>query len=316
MLKIALTGASGFVGSRVLERLSGFDTRIIGRTNAGQVPEGKFFVANIGPATDYAGFFEGVDVVIHCAARAHIMDDHTEAPLLAYRKVNTDGTMNLALQAAKAGVRRFIFISSVKVNGEVTEHGIPFGPKVTKPPEDSYGLSKYEAEKGLQELVKATEMDVVIIRPPLVYGPGVQANFLSLLKLAAKGIPLPLGSVIKNRRSLVYVDNLADLVVTCINHPNAANHVFLVSDGEDLSTADMLSRLAVAFGKSGTLLPFPESLIHVACQLLGKSAVYRRLCLSLQLDISETQQKLGWHPPYTVDEGFAKTAKSYLNAKV
>lgn len=316
MLKIALTGANGFVGSRVLKRLSNVDTRIIGRKNVGQLPEGKFFAAIIGPVTDYADFFDGVDVVIHCAARAHIMDDQTEAPLLEYRKVNTDGTLNLARQAAKAGVRRFIFISSVKVNGEVTELGTPFRPQVTQKPEDPYGLSKYEAEQGLKELAKGSEMEVVIIRPPLVYGPGVRANFLSLLKLASKGIPLPLGSLVKNRRSLVYVDNLADLVVTCINHPNAANHVFLVSDAEDLSTADMLKRLAVASGKSGTLLPFPEPLIRMTCRLLGKFAVYQRLCLSLQLDISETQQKLDWHPPYTVDEGFAKTAESYLNAKV
>jgi len=244
------------------------------------------------------------------------MNDDSLSPLDEYREVNTAGTLNLAKQAEAAGVERFIFISSIKVNGEHTELEFPFKPEVNGVPEDPYGLSKYESEIGLREIAKETGMEVVIIRPPLVYGPGVKANFACMVKLAFKSLPLPFGDMTKNCRSLVSVDNLVDLIITCIDHPKAANETFLVSDNDDLSTAQMFRRLSIACGKSGSLLPVPTFLFNMFFKLIGKADIYQRLCGSLQVDISHTMETLNWQPPYTVDEGFAKTAKYYLENKV
>jgi nucleoside-diphosphate-sugar epimerase len=241
-------------------------------------------------------------VVIHTAARAHIMKDEVPDPLAEYRKVNVDGTLNLARQAAEAGVRRFVFISSIKVNGEQTPVNQPFTAEDASAPEDAYGVSKMEAEQGLQALAAETGMEVVIIRPPLVYGPGVKGNFASMIKLVEKGLPLPLGAI-HNKRSLVALDNLVGLIITCIDHPAAANQAFLAGDGEDRSTTELLQGVARAMGKPSRLVPVPAGLLMFGATVLGKKAMAQRLLGSLQVDISKARNLLGWQPPLSVEEG-------------
>jgi nucleoside-diphosphate-sugar epimerase len=314
-MKLILTGATGFVGKQILDKLTSFDVNVIGRSKPEIDNDFTFFRGNIDAESDYGPALADGDVVIHSAARAHIMDDKSADPLTAFREVNTIGTINLAKQAAQAGVKRFIFISSIKVNGEHTYRGKPFDADDKPSPEDPYGRSKAEAEEQLKKLSKETGMDVVIIRPPLVYGPGVKANFATMMRLAATGIPLPFGGIKENRRSLVSLYNLVDLIVTCISHPNAANQTFLVSDDEDLSTAKMLKELSVALGKSGKMLSFPVKFFEVLGKVSGKSAIIVRLCGSLQVDISKTKELLDWQPPVSVKEGFARTAEHYLNNK-
>ena len=245
------------------------------------------------------------NVVVHAAARVHIMRDIVSDPLLEYRKVNVDGTLNLARQSARAGVERFVFISSIKVNGEETVVGHAFRPEDEAKPVDPYGISKWEAEQGLRKIAKETGMEVVIIRPPLVYGPGVKGNFANLIKLVRKGLPLPLGAI-HNRRSMIALDNLVDLIITCIDHPNAANQVFLASDGQDLSTTELLQGLAQAMGRSSRLLPVPGALLSLAATILGKKPVVDRLLGSLQVDISKTRELLDWTPPISVDDGLRR----------
>jgi len=243
--------------------------------------------------------------VIHAAARVHVMSDSENDPLAAFREINVKGSLDLARQAAAAGVKRFIFISSIKVNGERTSKGQPFNSHDAASPEDFYGISKHEAEQGLRALAAETGMEVVIIRPPLVYGPGVKGNFASMIKLVGKGLPLPLGAV-HNKRSLVALDNLVDLIITCIDHPGAANETFLVSDGEDLSTTQLLQGVAEAMGKPSRLIPVPASLLQFGTTLLGKKAVAQRLLGSLQVDISHAQKCLNWTPPLTVKQGLQR----------
>jgi UDP-glucose 4-epimerase len=252
----------------------------------------------------------GVDVVIHSAARVHVMNDSESDPLAAFRKVNVDGTLNLARQAVAAGVRRFVFVSSIKVNGEATELGQPYRADDVPAPGDPYGVSKMEAEQGLRELAAQTGLEVVVIRPVLVYGPGVKANFMTMMRWLDKGVPLPFGAI-DNRRSLVALDNLVDLVATCVTHPAAANQTFLVSDGEDLSTTGLLRRMAQALDKSARLLPVPAWMLRAGASLLGKSALSQRLCGSLQVDISKTRELLAWQPPVSVDVAMRATAKHY-----
>lgn len=297
--KILLTGATGFVGRQILERLPK-STHVFGRSK----PEHEciFFKGELGNKTDFSQALSGVDVVIHCAARAHVMND-PETGL--YEQINTLATLSLAKQAADSGVKRFIFISTIKVNGESTEAGGAFHFNDKPNPSDPYGISKANAEIGLYELAAKTNMDVVIIRPPLVYGPGVKANFAAMLKLASKNLPLPLGAI-HNKRSLVAVDNLVDLVVTCINHPAAANQTFLVSDDCDVSTTELLKLMTCAAGKKPILLPIPVSWLNAVATLAGKQAVVDRLCGNLQVDISHTKQTLGWIPPITLEQGIAR----------
>ena len=262
-------------------------------------------MGDIDEATDWTATLQGKEVVLHAAARAHIMNDTAADPLTEFRKVNVVGTLNLARQAAEAGVKRFIFISSIKVNGEQTALGMPFTGEDAPAPEDPYGVSKLEAEQGLQQLARETGMELVIIRPPLVYGPGVKGNFASMIKLVEKGLPLPLGAI-HNQRSLVGLDNLVDLIITCIDHPSAANQVFLAGDGEDLSTSDLLRGVSKAMGKPSRLIPVPAGVLQFGATLLGKNAVARRLLGSLQVDISNTREVLGWTPPLSVDEGLQR----------
>jgi UDP-glucose 4-epimerase len=268
----------------------------------------SILIDNISPSTDWGAILMGASVVVHCAARVHVMNDKTADSMAAFQLVNVEGTLNLARQAAEAGVRRFVFVSSIKVNGEVTEFGRPFLADDIPAPFDPYGMSKLQAEEGLIRISQEKGMEVVIVRPPLVYGSGVKANFESLLKLVASGMPLPLGSI-KNSRSLVALENLVDLLLVCIRHPEAAGHVFLVSDGEDISTTDLLKKIAVLMGKKSKLIPMQPRWLESLAFLIGKRAVLQRLCSNLQVDIEKTRQILGWEPILTLEQGLKNTIK-------
>ena len=263
---------------------------------------------------DFGATLAGTSTVLHAAARVHVIEESATDPLSEFRRVNVGGTLNLARQAASCGVRRFIFVSSVKVNGESTEAGHLFTAQQSPAPLDPYGISKMEAEDGLRRLAQETGMEVVIVRPPLVYGPGVKANFAALMRAVQRGLPLPLGAVTHNRRSLVALDNLVDLLITCIDHPAAANQTFLVSDGEDLSTTDLLRRMARAMNAPARLLPVPPALLKLGAELIGKGDIAQRLLGSLQVDITHTRETLGWTPPISVDEGLRRGAAGMVKA--
>ncbi|WP_020411331.1 UDP-glucose 4-epimerase family protein [Microbulbifer variabilis] len=315
-MRVLLTGATGFVGRGVAERVSTLielDTVAALRKPVSDLPKsiGSLQIPGVEPNTDWRNELKGVNAIIHMAARVHVMNEISLQPLAEFRKVNVDGTLNLARQAATAGVRRFIFISSVKVNGEGTTEGVPYIADALPVPVDPYGISKMEAEQGLRALAVETGMEVVIIRPTLVYGPGVKANFLNMMRWLHKGIPLPFGAIY-NQRSLVALDNLVDLIVTCVCHPAAANQTFLVSDGEDLSTTGLLRRMGIALGKPARLLPVPGRLLEASAAVLGKRSLSQRLCGSLQVNIDKTRELLNWAPPVSVDQALHKTAKHFL----
>jgi nucleoside-diphosphate-sugar epimerase len=313
---ILVTGANGFVGSQLIRQLI-FDgyLNIIGSVrSAAQITSGthKVFISGeLSPYNDWSQALVGVDTVVHTAARVHVMRDSATDPLSEYRSVNVEGTLNLARQAARATVKRFIFISSIKVNGEQTSIDIPFSADDTPAPQDPYGISKLEAEQALREVARKTRMDAVVIRSPLVYGPGVRANFLSMMRCVYRGIPLPLGAV-NNLRSFVALDNLTDLLIRCLTHPAASNQTFLVSDGEDLSVGQLAIRLGRALGRPARLIRVPEQLLTIGATLLGKQEIVQRLCGSLRLDIRKTRRLLEWHPPITVDEGLRRVTEAFL----
>jgi nucleoside-diphosphate-sugar epimerase len=309
---ILVTGASGFVGSALVARLAreGHRVRACSRRDSGPLPPGvqRVRVADLGPQTDWTGPLEGVAAVVHAAAHVHVMDAAGADALDMFRRVNVAGSLALARAAAAAGVRRFVFISSVKVHGEATPAGRPFREEDPPAPSDAYGISKAEAEQALQALAAATGLELVIIRPPLVYGPGVKANFAALVRLVRCGWPLPLGAI-DNRRSLVALDNLVDLILTCLHHPGAPGQVFLASDGQDLSTTALIRGLGAAIGRVPLLLPVPAVLLQVAAALVGKSAVAQRLCGNLQVDIARARQLLSWTPPVPVQEGLRRAVQ-------
>lgn len=307
---IALTGYTGFVGSVLLRRLEPDNVLLLGRKAPTSYPHFNFFDLSDTQNLDLKSSLRLVDVLIHSAARVHVMNDNAVDPLSEFRAINTDGTLKLAEQAAQAGVKRFIFVSSIKVNGESTTGKQPFSGADEPAPEDPYGISKAEAEQQLLELGEQTGMEIVIIRPPLVYGEGVKANFASLMKLVGKGLPLPFRLITKNKRSLVSVYNLVDLIKECIDHPKAANQVFLTSDDQDLSTAEMVALMAKVQGKPNLGIPVPLWCFKLAGKLLGKQAVIDRLTGSLQLDITHTKNTLNWTPPYSVEDGFKLAAKN------
>jgi nucleoside-diphosphate-sugar epimerase len=318
-MKILITGASGFVGRALCTSLikKSMYVRAVLRSIHKKIDNPEVVVIdNIDLHTNWIGVLHGVDVVVHLAARVHVMKEEAVDPLFEFRKVNVDGTINLAQQAFKAGVHRFVFISSIKVNGEFTNLGHPFTADQISVPSDPYGISKYEAELGLKVLAEETGMEVVIIRPPLVYGPGVKANFLSMMKWMQRGIWLPFGGVTKNRRSFVFIDNLVDMIIICINHPAAANQTFLVSDDEDLSTAGLLKRTALALRRPSRLIAVPAILITFVLRLFGRPDISQRLCGSLQVDIQKTKDLLDWSPPVSVDDGLRQTAAYFLEIQV
>lgn len=313
-----VTGASGFIGSALLPRLVAdgrSDIRAVLRREgvARRLPAGVSAVVggDIEYDFEWERFLTGCDVVVHAAARVHAMRDTSPNPLEAYRRINVAGTLRLAAQAANAGVRRFIYLSTVKVNGESTAPGTRFRPGDPPAPVDPYGFSKYEAEQGLRALAAQTSMEVTIIRPVLVYGPGVGANFRTMMQWLSKGIPLPLGRI-ENRRSLVAVDNLVDLIATCVDHPSAGAQTFFAADGDDLSSSELLRRLGLALGRPARLLPVPVALVRRAAALVGKQALAQRLCANLQVDISNASDLLGWRPPVAVDEGLKRAAHAFL----
>lgn len=314
-IRLLLTGGSGFVGSRLLERVDSPMNKVLGRQPPNNHSKCQFYQHAIDSDSSYSNALVGVDVIIHLAARVHIMNGDGVDTLNKYRAVNTYGTANLARQASKAGVKRFIFVSSIKVNGESTSNRRAFSPFDAHLPEDEYGVSKSEAEQQLYEIGRETGMEVVIIRPPLVYGPAVKANFSSLMTLVSKGMPLPFGSMTGNKRSLVFVDNLVDLIITCIDHPKAANQVFLASDDCDISTSEMVCEMAKALGKPTWQLPFPVCCYNIIGKLFNKSDIVDRLAGSLQVDIRHTKETLDWSPPYTLQEGFAQTARAFIQSK-
>lgn len=309
---IAITGATGFLGNALLRRLTS-QCKVVALVRQQPLEElaGVEYriCGDLSPTQEWGDLLSGVNVVIHTAARVHVMHD-CSASAREYSRTNVEGTLNLAQQAANREARRFIFISSIKVNGESTLLDEPFQAADAPKPEDPYGISKMEAELGLYQISKDTSMEVVCIRPPLVYGPGVKGNFLSLLRLLERGFPLPLGAI-HNRRSLVALDNLVDLIITCLEHPAAANQSFLVSDDEDLSTTALLQRIGHALDKHARLIPLPPGLLQWGAKLLGKEDVAQRLLGNLQVDISKTKDLLGWEPPISVDEGLKKTAQWY-----
>ncbi|MFV3368079.1 UDP-glucose 4-epimerase family protein [Pseudomonas sp. NY15435] len=314
-MKVLLTGATGFVGRGVLARLRQEDdvqVRVSQRGIAAQWPDGVEVaqIDGLSVAQSWAQALRGVDVVIHCAGRVHVMDERAADPLAEFRSVNVEATRHLAQEAAAAGVKRFVFVSSIKVNGEETAPGLPFTADAAPQPQDPYGQSKLEAEQALFAVAAQTGLEVVVVRPPLVYGPGVKANFASLMRALQRRLPLPFGAI-DNRRSLVARDNLVDLLLLCAQHPAAAGQVFLVSDGEDLSTAQLCRGLSKALGVRPRLLPVPSGLLHLLGLLTGRSQQVRRLLGSLQVDISATRRQLGWIPPVSVEQALQEAAKEF-----
>ncbi len=314
-MKVLVTGASGFVGGAVRRKLASFpDIQAVGCLRSPTQCADEFGalvrVGDLSESTDWSSALTGVEVVVHAAARVHVMRDVAASALAEFRRVNVEGSLHLARQAVTAGVRRFVFISSVKVHGELTQPGRPFRADDALAPMDAYGVSKMEAEQGLLKLAVQTGMELVIIRPPLVYGPGVKANFRSMVRWLRLGLPLPLGAI-NNLRSLVSIHNLVDLTVTCIQHPAAANQAFLVSDGEDLSTPQLLVRMGRALGRPVRLVSVSPALLNAAASLAGHASLSRRLCESLQVDISKAQLLLGWYPPVSVDEELKRVAEDY-----
>lgn len=319
VLKVLLTGATGFVGRGILETFAAIPGLRLAVAVRSRLP-GEFpgvevhSIDGLNATQGWTSALAGVDVVVHAAARVHVMRETAGDPLAEFRAVNVEGTLNLARQAAAAGVRRFIFISSIKVNGESTPPGRPFRAEDAPAPADPYGQSKLEAERALSRLAEECAMEWVVIRPPLIYGPGVGANFASLMRVVQRQLPLPFARV-RNRRSLVARDNLVDLLRVCLEHERAANQVFLVSDDHDLSSAELCRRLAVALGVRPRLLPVPVALLQGLAALFGRGAQAQRVLGSLQVDIGKTRELLGWQPPVSVDLALATTARWYRETR-
>jgi nucleoside-diphosphate-sugar epimerase len=312
---ILVTGAAGFVGRALCRELQlrGHDVRGATRTSPGDLQISTVAVGNIGPDTDWSAAVTGCDAIVHLAAHVHVMRDEADDPVGEFNRVNVQGSENLARQAARAGVRRFLFLSSVKVNGEVSA-GRAFVESDPARPMDAYGRSKAEAERRLKGVSAETGMEIVIVRPPLVYGPGIKANFLKLLRVVDAGMPLPFASI-ANRRSLVYVDNLVHALRICVAHPAAANRTFFVSDDFDVSTPQLVREIATALGKRPRLYPFPPLLLRGFGLLTGSGEQIGRLTGSLQVDISSIKSALGWRPPFTLQKGFAETASWYRSLR-
>jgi len=314
-MRVMITGATGFVGKALCKELARQKYSILAssRTACKPVDDINFIhTGEINGETKWNDVLHNVDIVIHLAARVHVMKESSTNPLTAFRETNVEGTENLAKQASAAGVKRFIYISSVKVNGECNEVGAPFDEEATPQPQDAYGVSKYEAEQKLLKL--SSQMDIVIIRPPLIYGSGVKANFAHMLKVLDRQLPLPLGNI-NNKRSLIYLGNLIDFIVKCIEHPKAANHVFLISDRHDISTTELLQKSAAALNVKVSLWPVPVWFIKAVAVILSKKDLLQRLYGSLQVDSSKAHQLLDWTPPFSMTEGLKVTASEWKRRK-
>lgn len=305
MGRVLVTGASGFVGVRLLEHLdaTGVPSRAAIRKKALEPSgsAGHVIVGEINSQTDWGQALNDVNTVVHLAARAHVLKEEFADPLEAFREVNLQGTLKLARQCAELKVRRLVFLSSVGVNGN--ESLGPFTERNAPAPNEPYAVSKCEAEQALRVLAQETGLEVVIVRPPLVYGPNAPGNFGSLLRWVGKGLPLPLGAVTGNRRSFVALDNLVDFIVTCINHPAAANETFLVADGQDVSTAGLLREVGTAMGRPARLVPVPVPVLKAGAAMLNRREMARRLLGSLQVDASKAREWLEWTPPVSFEEG-------------
>ena len=319
MNSVLITGAGGFIGRALCAKIlaKGWQVRgtLRSESDANRLPDGVETVPirSIDSDTKWDDALAGIDTVVHLAARVHVMDDVSSDQLAEYRKVNVEGTKCLAVEAANAGIKRFIYISSIKVNGEGRAAAYTEDDEVS--PQDDYGVSKWEAEQELHKIADKTDLETVILRPPLVYGPGVKANFLRLVKLIKIGIPIPFGCII-NRRSLIYIGNLIDTIITCMTNSNAAGKTYLVSDGEDVSTPELIRRIGVASERRTLLLPVPVWIIKIAGKIVGKSNEVERLVGSLTVDISKICKELEWEPPYTIEHGLRETAKWYADKLV
>ena len=310
-LSVLVTGANGFIGRTLCETMRirgiGFLPVVRRRVSSDFVSAA---VKDIGPSTDWRAELRNIGAVVHLAARVHAVHDSSLNPLREYRFANVESTLNLAAQCAAAGVRRFVYISSVKVNGESTRE-YPFSELDLPAPADPYGISKYEAEVGLQRLSRETGLEVVVIRPPLVYGSKVKANFLQLMQWVNRGVPLPLASI-DNRRSLIFVENLVDVILRCIKHSEAPGHTFLVSDGHDVSIAELIRAVASAMDRQAMIFPLPPVLLRMSAILTGKKSVADRLLNSLQVDIGCAKRVLGWFPPYSFETGIDRTVRDFI----
>lgn len=317
--KILVTGASGFLGKSLVQKLCALPkvsvVAPLRKVNCMlPIEVEKMHFAGIDASTDWSSSLAGVEVVVHAAARVHVMHESPDQSIDRFHAINVEGTLRLAEQAIQAGVKRFIYISSIKVNGEATVPGRPFTAEDIPQPSDPYGISKFEAEQQLMKLAESGLIEVVIIRPVLIYGPGVGANFKQMMYWLARGVPLPFGAI-HNLRSLVSLDNVVDLISTCVNHPRAANQVFLVSDGEDISTTQLMRRLISFLCVKTWLVPVPMILLNFIARLLGRGAVAQRLLGSLQVDIKKNRELLGWVPPFSANEGLRATTQHFLESR-
>ncbi|MGX9418682.1 UDP-glucose 4-epimerase family protein [Vibrio sp. WJH972] len=311
-MKVLVTGCNGFVGNRLAEIAKENDHLVLQHQR--RAADTADLHCEIDADTNWMLTGLNIDCVVHCAARVHQMNETVEEAKSEYQRVNVDGTLNLARQAAQAGLKRFVFISSIKVNGEFTLIDKPFTEEVEHSPEDLYGLSKYNAELGLRDIARDTGLEVVIIRPPLVYGPGVKANFAAMINGLKKGMPLPFGAI-NNQRSLVYLDNLIDFILCCSHHPKAAGETFLISDGSDVSTTQLLQAVTFELGKPSRLIPVPERWLESLLTLVGKKAISQRLLGSLQLDITKARQLLEWNAPVSFEDGIKKTVAAHISGE-
>ena len=314
---VVITGASGFIGGALVPKLvqQSWPVRVLNRS---ELPHGRDAAA----APSCTGLsspngrplLNAGDCLVHLAARVHVVSERAQNPLAEFRRVNVNSTIALAQHAAQAGVKRFVFVSSVKVHGEHSVLGRPFTETDSPNPQDPYAVSKLEAEQGLREIAEQTGMELVIIRPPLVYGPGVKANFAALMRAISRGLPLPFGAI-QNKRSLVGLDNLIDFIVSCLNHPAASGETFLISDGEDVSTAELVDKMGVALGRPARTLSVPQPWLEWMARAAGKPDIAQRLCGSLQIDITKARSLLKWQPPMTLAQGLQKTAQFHLTAR-
>jgi nucleoside-diphosphate-sugar epimerase len=308
-VKVLVTGANGFVGKALCAELTrrGASVVAVARDNHHQIKNTQPIIQSIDANTDWTEALIDVDAVIHLAARVHVMKEKTANPMQEYCAMNVNATINLAKQAVMMGVKRFIFVSTIKVNGEFTTSS--FTEKNEVNPQDDYALSKWQAEQALTKMALETGLELVMIRPPLVYGLGVKANFLNLLKMAQIGLPLPFGAI-HNQRSLIYVKNLVDFLILCTHHPKAANETFLISDDDDVSTTQLVKDIILANGRKPRLIPIPQKLLVFTLTVCGQKALAMRLCGNLQVDISKAKILLGWHPPYTFKQGIVDTIQA------